>query len=494
MCRRVCRFLLFLLLPLLFFLPAKKRLVRGHVVDADGPVAFASVRVQSQCEATQTDTGGRFALSSPRAPGRITATKSGYRIGWAGPSPFARIQLARLPDEDNLDYDWIDPTPDARKVYNCGNCHAEIEREWAAGAHARSAKNSRVLALFGGDGSPLGKDWNLLEQHPLGAGVCAACHAPTMTSPQLDYDLRTVTGVAAKGVHCDYCHKIAEAPLDKLGTRFGRDGYRLLRPAANEQLFFGPLPDAVRPGESFVHAPFYKKSRYCASCHEGILFGVHVYGTYSEWLESPQRQQGLECQSCHMAATGAMTNIAPGHGGIERDPRSLASHRLSGGTAEMLRRCLHLEAEANTQDGRTTVVVRLTATNVGHRVPTGFIDRHLVLVVEAESAAGKVLSPLAGPVLAPLAGKEVAGKAGYLYAKVLSDEAGRGPLPFWVPHHTLSDSRLFPGRADRRDFTFQEVAQVRIRVSHRRFWPAVADVMDWQDNEVVVFDRILAAK
>src|SRR5262249_9193495 len=156
--------------------------------------------------------------------------------------------------------------------------------------------NPRVLALFGGEGSPLGKDWNLLEQHPDGAGVCASCHAPTLRSPQLDFDLRTVTGVAARGVHCDYCHKIHEAPTDKLGTRFGRDGYPLLRPTSDEQIFFGPLPDAVRPGESFVHAPFYKESRYCASCHEGVIFGVHVYGTYSEWLawsqESGIRSQG----------------------------------------------------------------------------------------------------------------------------------------------------------------------------------------------------------
>ena len=104
--------------------------------------------------------------------------------------------------------------------------------------------------------------------------------------------------------------------------------------------FYGPLEDAVRPGESFGQLPLYRESRYCASCHEGIVFGVHVYGTYSEWLESPARAQGVQCQGCHMAPTGRMTNIAPGHGGIARDPATLASHGFPGNQADMLRRCL----------------------------------------------------------------------------------------------------------------------------------------------------------
>ena len=65
--------------------------------------------------------------------------------------------------------------------------------------------------------------------------------------------------------------------------------------------------------------------------------------TASDELESPARRQGQECQSCHMAPTGRMTNIAPGHGGLERDPWTLANHRFfDGSQIAMLRRCLNV--------------------------------------------------------------------------------------------------------------------------------------------------------
>src|SRR5262249_25133609 len=155
--------------------------------------------------------------------------------------------------------------------------------------------------------------------------------------------------------------------------RFGRDGLELLRPAQDDQLFFGPLDDAVRPGESFAYAPLYKDSAYCASCHEGVIFGVHVYGTYTEWLASPARRARKQCQTCHLAPTGTMTNIAPGKGGISRNPFTLASHHFPGSTPEMLRGCLKVAGQMRQTNRGILLQVEVRADNVGHRVPTGFI-------------------------------------------------------------------------------------------------------------------------
>src|SRR5262249_42318110 len=151
--------------------------------------------------------------------------------------------------------------------------------------------------------------------------------------------------------------------------------------------------------EVFAYAPLYKESRYCASCHEGVVFGVHAYGTYSEWLESPARRQGRQCQDCHMAPSGTLTNIAPGKGGIERDPRTRASHGFPGGQADLLRRCLSVTTSAERTKHGVGVRVEVRAESVGHRVPTGFVDRNLVLVVEATGAAGKPVALLRGPKL-----------------------------------------------------------------------------------------------
>lgn len=481
-----------LLLPVLLLRPLDAQPIEGQVVDASGPVAFATVRLQGMTECTRADAAGTFSLRRRDDAARVTASKPGYRIGW---TPLRRepmqIRLNPLPSEDNLAYVWVDPSRDPRHANNCGNCHRAIEREWAQSAHARSAVNPRVLALFGGAESPLGKDWNLLEQHPLGAGVCASCHAPTMSSPTLAYDLRTVQGVPARGVHCDYCHKIEGAPTDKLGTRFGRDGYELLRPHGNEQVFFGPLPDAVRPGDSFAYAPLYQESRYCASCHEGVIFGAHVYGTYSEWQQSSAAKAGTQCQGCHMTPTGTMTNIAPGHGGIERPSRTLASHGFPGGTLAMLKRCLRLEIRVKIEGSHTHVETTLTAHDVGHRVPTGFIDRNLVLIVEATDAKGEHVDALEGPRLPAFAGANVAGKAGVLFAKTLTDATGRTPLPFWLPHETMTDTRLKPEQPDRRAFMFPAVFKIRVRLIYRRLWPTVAKGITSQDNELLITDKEL---
>jgi nitrate/TMAO reductase-like tetraheme cytochrome c subunit len=493
--RRLCGPLLLMSAVVAVSWPAVGQpVVTGLVRDEQGPVAGARVRFQGEGSAALTDRAGRFSLPAGKAR-RLTAWKEGYVIAAvpADRRPLC-LTLARLPAEDHEDYSWIDPTPDAKRPAACGNCHRAIYEEWAGSAHSRAASNKHVLNLIQGRdwrGRP-SRTWSLADEYPLGAAVCAACHAPTLRDPTLAYDLATARGADAKGVHCDYCHKIVEAPTDRLGTRFGRDGLRLLRPADQELLFFGPLDDAYRPGEAFAYSPLYKDSRYCASCHEGIVFGVRAYGTYSEWLDSPAKKQGRHCQDCHMAPTGTLPNLAPGKGGIERDPRTLASHALAGGAGRMLRGCLSLSLTVRAT-GLVPAVqaeVVVCAKDVGHRVPTGFLDRNLILVVEGRDAAGKVVALQEGPKLPPAAGKALAGQPGYLYAKLLLGSEGKGPVPFWGEHGELKDTRLMPGRPDRRTFLFPpQTRRIRAVLLYRRFWQDVADRKGWPDNEITVAER-----
>ena len=472
----------------------------GQVLDEDGPVAGALVRIKGTAGFTRSDADGRFRLPVPSRPGRVTATKDGYLIGGtASDAEPLIIRLERIPEGDCERYEWVNPTPDPKRPNHCGNCHRAIHDEWASGGHARSASSRHFTNLYDGTdwhGRP-GVGWNLLKEHPDGAGVCAACHAPTVRpSPLADFDLRPAAkqlGPLA-GVHCDYCHKVSGPGSGEYGLTHGRYQLELRRPDPDEgtgQLFFGPLDDVDR-GED-VYSPFQRDSRLCAACHEGTVFGVHVYGTYSEWLESPARVQGRQCQDCHMAPTGKLTNIAPGRGGIRRDPKTLANHVFfAGSQADMLRRCLRLEAAARPDGGGWAVAVRVTAEGVGHRVPTGFADRQVLLVVEGTDAEGKPVSPQAGPRLPGLAGKALAGKAGRLYAKVLQDFDGRSPAPFWRAAPEFADSRLKPGATDASEYRFPAgVRSVRVRLLHRRFWQDVADEKGWPDNETAVAERVI---
>src|SRR6516164_2410097 len=118
----------------------------------------------------------------------------------------------------------------------------------------------RSCALFHRSAAAQYLGWNLLADNPAAAGVCNACHAPTVS---FEDDLRSLRGVAGRGVHCDFCHKISESPMDNLGLSHGRYALKLLRPK-NGQLFFASLDDVDRNEDSY--SPLYKQSKYCASC------------------------------------------------------------------------------------------------------------------------------------------------------------------------------------------------------------------------------------
>jgi hypothetical protein len=172
-----------------------------------------------------------------------------------------------------------------------------------------------------------------------------------------------------------------------------------------------------------------------------------------------------------------MTNRAPGQGGVERDPSTLASHVTAGGTLEMLRRCLSVNASVR----GSRVDIAVLADNVGHRVPTGFIDRNLIAVVEAFDKQGRAVLLSSGPVL-PAAALDLAGKAGKIYAKQLTALNDPTPLPFWQPHEELLDTRLVPGRADRFQLQFASaVHTAKVRLLYRRFWSQAATVA-WEKH------------
>jgi hypothetical protein len=463
-------------------------LLSGQVSTDRGPVDGARVRVPTRPRAHTTDRDGRFQLFADRADALLAAWKPGYFIGAARPvDGVVALRLEPLPDRDNPDYRWVDPDPASGDRHSCGTCHAEITREWQASGHSRSATGKHFRSLYTGtdwDGRRT-VGWGLLEQHPLGAGVCSSCHAPSLASDDpAFYDLRQVQGVAARGVHCDYCHKIADVGTGQLGLTHGRFNLQLLRPGRG-QVFFGSLDDATRGDDAY--SPLYRESRYCASCHEGIVFGVPVYTTYSEWRASPARRQGKECQSCHMRPTGQMTNIAPGHGGRERPPQTLASHRFFDPDQQtMLRRCIRLSAQLQPREAQ----IRIVAEDVGHRVPTGYIDRHLIVVARAWGTNGQPLKPSGGPTL-PSAAGALQGQPGRLYAKLLHDEHGHSPAPFWDAEHDWVDNRLRPGEPDTLTLTFAaDVARLQVRVLYRRFWEEVARSKGWPDRDIVVCEQV----
>src|ERR1051326_3178060 len=272
------------------------RTVTGTVRAHGSPLAGARVRIKASEVSAVSDALGAFRLPvATSASNHLTARRDGYLISGADTDgDDVHFDLKPLPHDDDTSYAWVDPRPDERTTGNCANCHAEIYREWSKGGHAHSATGRYFRDLYGDETTHT--NWNLLAENPDASGACAACHAPTATFKET-LDLREVRGVAGQGVHCDYCHKVVDSGLEPIGLAHGRHGMQLLRPSEG-QLFVGPLDDVDR-GED-TYSPLYQDSKYCASCHEGTVLGVHVYSTYSEWLVSPAAKKGQQCQSCHM--------------------------------------------------------------------------------------------------------------------------------------------------------------------------------------------------
>jgi nitrate/TMAO reductase-like tetraheme cytochrome c subunit len=421
----------------------------------------------------------------------VSAWKEGYYVGGAavGVVPM-NIRLQPHPLADSEEYRWVAPWPDPTSDHNCGNCHREIYEEWQASSHSRATINPRFLNLYDGTDryGVTTTRWNLKAEHPLGVGVCAACHAPSLAvGEQTTDDLRRARDVPAQGVHCDFCHKVIDTQPDGHGLTHGRYAMQLLRPR-EEPLFFGPLDDVVRKD---TFAPVYRDSRYCASCHEGVMFGIHVYSTFSEWQQSPAAREGKQCQSCHMAPTGRLRNIAPGHGGIDRDPATLASHCDPVPRDEMLYRCLHVQTTTRPQPDGVLVTVTISMTDVGHRMPTGYIDRQLILVLEAMDSGGKGLRLQSGPVLPDIVGS-LRGAAGCLFAKQPVGFDGQAPAPFWIAQPGLLDTRLMPERPQQTEFLFPvETRRLRVRLLYRRFWEEQTRIKRWPSTEIVVHDRTI---
>lgn len=471
----------------------------GRVVSEGRAIPGARVRWKGEPTHVVTDSQGRFRLplenrqsTGDETLATVTAAMPGYIIAgvpWTDDVDDVQIELQPIPNEDDASYSWVDPAPDPMSPLNCGNCHREIYEQWVRGGHAQSATNSRFLDLYAGTaaGADVPHGWSLIEEYPEGAGVCNACHAPAASIDELGIaDIRSIDGVARAGVHCDYCHKVQSVSLEALGLTHGRFGTSLLRPR-HEQLFFGPLDDVDRGDDSYL--PMQSESQFCAVCHEGVVFGVPVYTTYSEWLLSPAAAAGVSCQGCHMKPNGRMTNIARHAGGIERDPSTLSSHELlQGGRNQLLRDAIDVVASCADEDGRRRLSVSIVAHDVGHRIPTGFVDRHLILAVDVRDNHGHSVDA-DGEQLSSAAG-DLAGRPGVLFAKRLSDDEGLSPVPFWRAGTSIDDNRLEPDVPSVHDWQLPAIAEsVRIRVIYRRFWHETTLEKSWPDDSIIVYDQ-----
>jgi hypothetical protein len=546
----------------------------GVVVNKDGPVAEATVRVQLSLESTLTDANGAFTLTGLSAGQSVTVTAwasghyIGMNVGTAGGSP---IEITLFPYfmTDNHLYEWAS-TDGVKGSASCGLCHT-ANPEWQADAHGQSATNPRFLSMYAGTdvhgnkspepeknslGIPLAPD--LSEpyygpghslDYPNRPGNCATCHIPVAakiankqncswsgchatTVVAKSYGLLEnapfpidLTGTAAEGITCEFCHKIGDVILNRetklpYADMPGILSVRLHRPREGQEIFFGTVDDAhpAEIGENHdTYLPLLEESAFCASCHYGIMGGVVgnmqvtngvlVYSSYSEWLDSPYSdpESGQTCQDCHMPVveTDAETNyfVFPAQGGLARDPSQIHNHKMLGVSDEQfMQNSVSMTTTAQVVNNQILVNVRITNDRVGHHIPTDSPLRHMMLVVEVKDADGQLISLTAGSTLPDWAGN-YAGMPGRMFAKVLQDE-WTGEMPtgaYWRPVRLVSDTRLPALKTSASYYQFALPAEsagaeitVETRLIFRRAYQQLQEWKDWTDPDILMEEEIVS--
>lgn len=522
--------------------------IAGLVLDPQGaPLPGATVRIQATVNETQTDEEGRFVLTGLEEGKPVTISawaKGSYCAKTEGVVPPADGVVLTLPPYqtgDNPDYEWVAPVGEN----SCYSCKAGVTQVWLDNdAHARSATNPRFLTMYngtdvGGNQSPLTRfvyrrDYGTFPlrpdpsqpyygpgyklDFPQTAGNCAACHTPgPAIGAPYGVDPNTVGGVDTFGIHCDFCHKIADVNLDPTTAlpypnMPGVLSMDIRRPFSQDperyQLFFGTFDDDNVPEED-TYLPLIEESAFCAPCHFGVFWDTVIYNSYGEWLDSPYSDPAFEgartCQECHMPAPTLLdgqpiTNVAPGAGGVARDPLTIHAHTFPGAASEaLLQNALTMRVDAQRDASSVRVAVSLTNDLTGHHVPTDSPLRHLILLVRATDAAGRDLPLANGPTLPDWCGVGdpapgyYAGLPGTAYARVLQ-ELWTEITPsgaYWNPTRVVSDNRLAAFTTDTTHYQFDpgdDVGPITVEVTllFRRAFIEMMEQKAWDVPDIVM--------
>ena len=474
--------------------------VSGIVVDANGAVSGATVRVRATDTKTTTDTEGQFTLA-PVADGveiEVTAWQDGYYIASTHITPpTSEITLTLRPyhQTDNPEYDWVSPEPGSSSGA-CGDCHPMILPQWENNAHGQAISNPRFFSLYNGTNlsgtEQVGAGYQ--NDFPGTAGSCANCHAPgAAVDGYLTTNMNDHRDVVTSGIHCDYCHKVGGVYIDSATESVypnipGVQGHRVLRPPAGEDIFFGPFDDIKDP-DTFL--PVFDESQYCATCHQFSFWGTPIYESYDEWLASPYAEIGVTCQTCHMHPNGDSYFASPAVGGVEHPPENIPSHLQPGASdVDLLQNSVTMDLQVQQNINTLDVTVTITNTGVGHHIPTDFPGRHMILLISAVDGEKRPLSQRSGPTI-PNWGGPQAGMPGTAYAKLLRDvETGDMPVvSYWKQVVIAEDNRIPAFGSDTTTVTFALPAaasdvEVTAQLLFRRVFQDVADAKEWDVDDI----------
>lgn len=371
--------------------------------------------------------------------------------------------------------DWTNST-------KCKSCHEEIFNQWANSNHKNLVESNpyyMVMEAVAGEveGEEF-KQWCMGCHNPSGltTGLTRTSHNMTgnmLTDTLFEKDAKTLVENFEKdgnsrleeGVSCIACHRIMDAKED------GNASYTLdlinrkKYPFEDEESTLGKWL-----GHNFINAkpnihkesylkPIYKKSVYCASCHDETspTTNKKIVSTFQEWKNSPynnpeDKRKHKSCIDCHMTYLennkfSPFKGISTSGGVIKDDVKvhyfTGSNHFLSGlkskehedQTLQLLRTSAKLDV--NIKDGKVNVGVKNVG--AGHHLPTGVADfRELWLDITIKDANQKIVFSSG-----KLKEDGNLSEDARTFMKVFGDKDGNPVgLLFWRYEKLLSDTRI----------------------------------------------------
>ena len=384
----------------------------------------------------------------------------------------------------------------------CKSCHPKIFAQWADSNHRHlTATNPYYMVMENLAGADKGDEFRQW---------CMGCHNPSAVTTK---QKRTTHEMAVnsmpnvlfesggkdlvkelqihgnsrleQGVSCITCHRIKKVESK------GNSSYTLAITNREEYVFEGSTSGIQHwLSEKFINAnpkmhkasyskDIYKKSAYCASCHDEFLPDNSkraIVSTFKEWEKSPfnnpkEPSKHKDCIDCHMTNLddgkfAPLVGTSTEGGTLKKDIKvhyfAGANHFLSGlkskknedQTLQLLR--TSAEIDATIKDGKIYAGVKNVG--AGHHLPTGISDfRELWLDITLKDRDGKIVFSSG-----KLQKDGNLGRDARPFMKVFGDEDGKPVgLLFWRYKKLLSDTRIPAGERREEVYAIPNAANLK---------------------------------
>ncbi|WP_415407405.1 multiheme c-type cytochrome [Sulfurovum sp. CS9] len=383
----------------------------------------------------------------------------------------------------------------------CKTCHSDIFDQWADSNHKNLvASNPYYMVMEGIAAEVEGEEFRKW---------CMGCHNPSALTTGLEKTGHAMDGNflaneifergaktlvdelktygnsrLEEGISCIACHRITDAKSKGNGSYTldltNRKKYAFEDSKSNltqwlSEKFINSKPNIHKKSYS---NPLYKKSSYCASCHDETspTTGAKIVSTFKEWEKSSfnnpnNPKEHKTCIDCHMTYLkegefSPLKGRSTDGGKIKKDIKvhyfSGSNHFLSGLKSKkhenQILQLLRTSAELDVEIKNAQIHVGVKNVGAGHHLPTGVADfRELWLEITVKDRDSNIVFESG-----KLKDDGNLGEDARPFMKVFGDKDGKPVgLLFWKYEKLLSDTRIPAGKRRVESYNIQESEKLK---------------------------------